>query len=353
MPAGFSLPANKVIFNGQVKWSVPVFDGESWGTVPPPAPGTVLQFNHRGRMSWSKLELGSSVAGVLPAAMGGTGRASYAPGDLLCGAPGGLGVVSMGPEGSSLTVSGNRLTWVRRGDVAGTGRPGSLALWRGDTTIGSAPVELRGDTLHFGHVSATSITANDLLIGSFKIKQVDGNLGMGPVVIALDGTVTGAGIDVACVRGVLPATGGGTGFGQYMPGEMLIAGSEQTLTRLSPGPEGSLMAISGGSPAWVPGWHAFTIASGIPVTDLQSCLFPMPHGGFWRVLSVQTAISAGVADLRIACDGEHLLDVTAEGASDLPVTVCGGSVLSFYDVSWITSPARITIVLIAERVNER
>lgn len=63
--------------------------------------------------------------------------------------------------------------------------------------------------------------------------------------------------------GVLPATDGGTGTGTYTVGDILYADSTTTLAKLPIGTSGQILAVSGGSLAWVSGGGGGTSVNGI------------------------------------------------------------------------------------------
>lgn len=146
------------------------------------------------------------------------------------GSNGTLGVTANGTAGFILAMSGGVPTY-----VATTTFSSGLAYSGGNVTnTGVLSVGVTGSALTGAVLFATSSTAYQGLTASTTITCVTQ-------------TCTFANT----MAGILGPIGGGTGLSSYTTGDILYASNTNVLSKLSAGSNGTVLAVSGGIPAWV------------------------------------------------------------------------------------------------------
>ena len=254
------------------------------------AAGTTL-ISSGTSLQWGYIDLNSHVTGVLPIRLGGTGWAVIPEEGLIASDGHRLWSLSLGPEGSVLTVNKGELSWQLPKTLQGSGDVDVLAIWNRDNTLGSSCLYFHHDALVWSGTSPAIVMqaaipgglemlrdgsglrlhANlserkrlaEKMGGSFQI-DLENDLATWSLVRAMadsepttvaswsnQGVLTQGIVPVERLAGILSPDCGGTGIADFVIGDILYAVAPNKLARLSTkGKEGCVLGVVNGLPAW-------------------------------------------------------------------------------------------------------
>lgn len=218
--------------------------------------------------TWGKIGLTTHVSGTLGAANGGTGLASYTVGDLVY-ASGATALASLAD-----VATGNVLLSGGIGVAPAYGKVNLATM-----TTGSFGVAQGGTGL------TTYVTGDMIIATSSSVLASLADVATGNVLLSGGIGVVPAWGKVAlatAVSGSLLAVNGGTGQTSYTQGDLLVAASSTTLTKVSAVATGQVLRSAGVATA--PAWGAVNLT-----TDVTGIL-PVANGG--TGLSANTNVCA-------------------------------------------------------------
>ena len=300
--------------------------------LPDVAAGSVLLSGGVGAApAYGQLNLATTTTGVLPATNGGTGISTYTPGSLLV---------------ANTTTTLTQLPDVAVGSVLlsqGVGNDPSYGKVNLTTTVtGVLPVG------NGGTGTSTPLTNGQLWIGSTGFPPVPATLtagtgitvtnGAGSITLAINsanvltswsaGTTgllpsspsTGA----VVLSGILNAPSGGTGYGTYAVGDLLVANTTTSLTKLSDVAVGSVLLSQGVGVQPMYGQ--------VNLTTTVTGVLPVGNGG----TGTSTALTNG--ELWIGSTGFPPVPATLTAGTGVTITNGPGSItLSVNSSSMLTS----------------
>jgi hypothetical protein len=266
-PVAFSsnqrFPVSSILGSGEGKGAIIVHAGDAWTVIPPAADGSVLQIS-AGMPTWAPFDL-ASASGVVGVRHGGTGISSYSRGAMLVGAGTGMSTLEAGPEGSVLGIKGGKPTYLRVGDVTGSGDKGHLTVFSAPKTIESSRWKIVGRSLSvdgedgFVGLGAVRFSANG---ESAEISTSTSHIRLTPegevllssgVTFTDDGQILHAKLPAESLTGKLPVVLGGTGLTALSPNALLFAKSSSEIGFLNvPAKDGFVLGVRNGRPSWVP-----------------------------------------------------------------------------------------------------
>jgi len=275
--------------------------------------------------SWGKINLTTTVSGILPIANGGTNLTTYVTGDIVyASATNVLGRLADVATGNALISGGVGVAPSWGKITLSTHVSGILPAVNGGTGFGAYTI---GDIL-FANSSTTLSILSDVAIGSVLIS---GGVGIAPSWGKVDLT--------AAVTGILPVANGGTNLSSYVTGDLVYASATNVLGRLADVAVGSVL-LSGGvgtAPLWGLVNVSTSITGVLPVANGGTNLSSYSVGDiiYASAAQVLTPLSIAAANNVLTTNGTAPLwgkvNLTSMVSGTLPATN-GGTGLNSYTI---------------------